>query len=71
MHVQAIWGPLNRGGSDPFAETKRAELAQSARRMFFHAYTSYLRHGYPADDVRPISCTPANSQVHKLTRYAC
>ena len=25
--------------------------------MFHHAYEGYLRHAYPYDELRPISCT--------------
>lgn len=26
--------------------------------MFHHGYTGYLKHAYPADELRPISCAP-------------
>lgn len=68
--LQGIWGPLNEAGSQPFAEAKRSELALAAREAFFHAYSSYLQHGYPADDVRPLSCRAANSQVSACAMHS-
>ena len=29
-----------------------------AREMFDHAFDSYARHGFPADEIKPISCKP-------------
>jgi len=32
------------------------QLREETRDMFFHGYDSYLRYGYPHDEVMPISC---------------
>ena len=41
-----------------FSLTHRPELKQEVRQLFIHGYEGYLRHAYPADELRPISCTP-------------
>jgi hypothetical protein len=35
-----------------------AELAEQTRGMFLHAYHGYLAHGFPWDELRPVSCQP-------------
>jgi hypothetical protein len=39
-----------------FLELRREDV----RGMLTHAYGSYIAHGFPADEVRPISCKPHN-----------
>ncbi|KAF7488552.1 ER degradation-enhancing alpha-mannosidase-like protein 3 [Sarcoptes scabiei] len=39
-----------------FSESERISLKNEAREMFIHAYDSYMRHGYPADELMPLSC---------------
>ncbi len=39
-----------------FLEMRREDV----REMLAHAYGSYIAHGFPADEVRPISCVPHN-----------
>jgi hypothetical protein len=39
-----------------FLELRREDV----RGMLTHAYGSYIVHGFPADEVRPISCKPHN-----------
>jgi hypothetical protein len=29
---------------------------QQVLEMFYHAYDGYMRHGYPLDELRPLSC---------------
>jgi hypothetical protein len=31
---------------------------QDTRDLFYHGYTNYMRHGFPEDEVRPLSCKP-------------
>ncbi|CAL8104104.1 unnamed protein product [Orchesella dallaii] len=32
------------------------ELREEVRSMFYHAYDSYIRHAYPYDELRPLTC---------------
>jgi len=34
--------------------------------MFIHAYDSYMYHGFPAPEVKPISCAPASFKLVKI-----
>ena len=31
---------------------------QEAEHMFYHGYDNYMKHAFPEDELRPISCTP-------------
>ena len=31
---------------------------QEAEQMFYHGYDNYMKHAFPEDELRPISCTP-------------
>ncbi len=42
--------------SSEFLEMRREDV----RAMLTHAFGSYIAHGFPADEVRPISCSPHN-----------
>lgn len=35
---------------------KSFEFRNEAREMFTHAYESYIKHAYPADELMPLSC---------------
>lgn len=48
------------GGADMVVDL--AEARGQAKGMFQHAFSSYMRHGFPSDDVRPISCRGHNTQ---------
>lgn len=43
------------------AYAHRASLADKLLKMFDHAYTAYMRNAHPADELRPLSCSPHNS----------
>ena len=32
-------------------------LREDAREMFYHGYDAYMKHGYPWDEIKPLSCT--------------
>lgn len=34
------------------------ELKNHTKELFHHAWNSYMKHGFPADEVRPITCEP-------------
>eukprot|EP01125_Pyxidicula_operculata_P021232 TRINITY_DN80_c0_g1_i6.p1 TRINITY_DN80_c0_g1~~TRINITY_DN80_c0_g1_i6.p1 ORF type:complete len:563 (-),score=78.30 TRINITY_DN80_c0_g1_i6:1510-3198(-) len=37
-----------------------ADLRSEAKSMFHHAYHSYMRHAFPADELKPLSCAGRN-----------
>ncbi len=41
---------------DDFLSMRRADVSA----MMGHAFNSYLMYGFPADEVRPITCAPHN-----------
>lgn len=63
MLLQAIWEPLLKRWDQPFDVEHRKRLADQAADMFSHAYSSYMKYGYPSDNVKPKSCKPEDVQV--------
>lgn len=61
--LQGVWEPLLTEWDKPFNVLHRQQLADKAADMFSHAYNSYMKHGYPSDNVKPDSCKPENVQV--------
>ncbi len=41
---------------EAFLSSRRAEV----QGMVEHAFGSYMRYGFPADEVRPVTCAPHN-----------
>lgn len=39
----------------------REALAEHTASLFTHAYTAYLKHAHPADELQPLTCTPIES----------
>jgi hypothetical protein len=37
--------------SQMFTQTEKSLLRKEARDMFYHAYSSYINHGFPSDEV--------------------
>eukprot|EP00892_Ulva_mutabilis_P012498 jgi/Ulvmu1/9620/UM054_0050.1 len=58
----SVWDPLLKEWDQPFDVLHRKQLADKAAEMFSHAYSSYMKHGYPSDNVKPKSCRPENVQ---------
>lgn len=48
----------------PYNASEQKKNAALSKEMFVHAFNSYMSYGFPQDNVRPMSCTPSNSQVH-------
>ena len=46
-------------------ESTRLARLQKVEAMFYHAYNNYMRHAFPMDDLRPLSCDGANSYYHQ------
>ncbi|BAP71987.1 ER degradation-enhancing alpha-mannosidase-like protein 1 [Kluyveromyces marxianus] len=46
--------------AEPYSFTKPElhKYREQVRELFYHGFDSYLKYGYPFDEVRPISCKP-------------
>lgn len=44
--------------SNPVNFTEQVNLQKQSREMFYHAYRGYLDYAFPADELKPLSCTP-------------
>lgn len=49
-------------GSDPQTQQEDSTVARQAREMFMFGFSNYMRHAFPMDDLRPISCGGHNTQ---------
>ncbi|XP_026806249.1 ER degradation-enhancing alpha-mannosidase-like protein 3 [Rhopalosiphum maidis] len=38
------------------SKEEKLGLMEKAKEMFYHAYTNYMEHAYPADELMPLSC---------------
>jgi len=50
----------------PLPKTRIEENLNLVKDMFKHAYDSYMYHGFPASEVKPISCAPASFSLVKI-----
>eukprot|EP00531_Pseudo-nitzschia_arenysensis_P016724 CAMPEP_0116146756 /NCGR_PEP_ID=MMETSP0329-20121206/17339_1 /TAXON_ID=697910 /ORGANISM="Pseudo-nitzschia arenysensis, Strain B593" /LENGTH=1537 /DNA_ID=CAMNT_0003642535 /DNA_START=311 /DNA_END=4924 /DNA_ORIENTATION=- len=50
----------------PFPQTRIEANMKLIKEMFMHAYDSYMYHGYPASEVKPITCGPASFHLVKI-----
>lgn len=50
----SLWLPLARGMKD----NQIKELRQETEHMFYHGFDNYMRHAYPEDELRPLTCGP-------------
>ncbi|XP_053863253.1 ER degradation-enhancing alpha-mannosidase-like protein 3 [Malaclemys terrapin pileata] len=53
--VALLWAPLAAGAAAVGAAEK-SQLRDQVVEMFDHAYGSYMKHAYPADELMPLSC---------------
>ncbi|XP_050782304.1 ER degradation-enhancing alpha-mannosidase-like protein 3 isoform X2 [Gopherus flavomarginatus] len=53
--VALLWAPLAAGAAAVGAAEK-SRLRDQVVEMFDHAYGSYMKHAYPADELMPLSC---------------
>lgn len=49
-------GPFERK-YNKFPEADRLEMQNKAKNMFYFAYTNYMDHAFPLDELDPIHCT--------------
>ena len=50
----------------PLPKSKREANRLLIRQMFTHAYDSYMIHGWPEPEVRPVSCQPGTFDLIKI-----
>lgn len=50
----------------PFPQTRIEANLKLIKEMFMHAYDSYMYHGYPSSEVKPITCGPASFHLVKI-----
>lgn len=51
-------------GSNPAQYAQRLsvyDLREEVREMFYHAYSSYMKHAMPEDELQPLSCSGDSS----------
>jgi len=48
------WATLAHGMTDEAI----AELRQETREIFYHGYDNYMKHAFPEDELRPLTCAP-------------
>ena len=61
MRIQSLlvvltWALASSTKSSTFSRTKKEELKNEAKDMFYHAYNAYMENAYPADELMPLSC---------------
>ncbi|KAL9594590.1 MAG: hypothetical protein Q9219_006950 [cf. Caloplaca sp. 3 TL-2023] len=52
--VLSLWAVVARGMTN--GQVK--ELRQEAEHMFFHGFDNYMKHAFPEDELKPITCKP-------------
>lgn len=64
---------LADGAEDEVPYALREHWKNESAAALRHAYDNYIVHAAPADDIRPRSCKPSNSQVlpHPRRHFAC
>ncbi|KAF0687580.1 Aste57867_20699 [Aphanomyces stellatus] len=45
---------------------RKEELAETVKRMFYHAYENYMTYAFPLDNLKPISCQGEAFELGKL-----
>jgi ER degradation enhancer, mannosidase alpha-like 2 len=53
-------------GLPPMPPSRIRSNLKLVKDMFMHAYDSYMYHGYPASEVKPITCKPATFDLVKI-----
>ncbi|EEB06802.1 alpha mannosidase-like protein [Schizosaccharomyces japonicus yFS275] len=54
-----LWFSVVKCESLYMTKERRLQLRDNVREMFHHGYDGYLTHAFPADELKPISCTGA------------
>ena len=59
MHAKALSPVLvlvHLACASTMPESERIALREEVREMFTHGYDNYMRHAFPKDELKPISC---------------
>jgi hypothetical protein len=43
------------------SKTDLDELRGRVENIFYHAYNNYMMHGFPSDELKPLSCSPSDN----------
>lgn len=54
------------GAAPQMAQDEQHALAQTVKDMFYHAYSGYMTHAFPQDDLAPLSCRGSEFELGKL-----
>ncbi|PFH56549.1 hypothetical protein XA68_16342 [Ophiocordyceps unilateralis] len=46
-----------------------AQLRKETVDMFYHGYSNYMRHAFPEDELRPVTCAPLTRDRHDPSRF--
>ena len=49
---------MNETTSSEISAAQVNSLRKSAISLFYHGYRAYMRHGYPNDEIKPLTCRP-------------
>lgn len=44
-------------GRSVWTRTRKQNILEKTRALWYHGYDNYMRHAFPADELRPLSCT--------------
>lgn len=61
-----IWPVLTYASGLAFTPQHLLQLKQNTLDLFNHGYRLYLNHGFPADEVRPLTCEPYGPDYQNL-----
>lgn len=53
--IAAVTQSLGAAGTEESAS--RARYSAQVKTMFYHGWDSYLKYGFPADELAPLSCS--------------
>lgn len=49
------------GNADGMTERNVDRLRSMVENMFYHGYNNYMKHAFPRDELKPMSCTGYNT----------
>ena len=60
---EAPCGPASTTLVAPITASQRLQLMDEVKRVFYHAYDSYMAHAFPMDELAPLSCKGIQSAL--------
>ena len=58
-----FWGNYHSEKWRNFPESERLKCKDSARKMFYFGYDSYMKYAFPQDELNPIACSGRGPDV--------